>query len=108
MIDDTINDVLIDAMNQMESTFKQQKQYGNHNSNKLNNNTELEKHKSQLLAKYSEISDEELDYGDEHEVDDYDLFQNRNARNVEDREKQIRQLQHEVSINDRYYSITNY
>ena len=51
------------AMNQMESTVKQQK------------------HKSQILAKYSEVSDEEIDYGEEQETNDNDLFQSTKCTN---------------------------
>ncbi|CAF1423710.1 unnamed protein product [Rotaria sordida] len=94
--DDAINNALINAMNQMESTIKQQKQNNDHNSNKFHDDIALKKHKSQVLAKYSEISDEEIDYGIEHETNDNDLFQNTNAQVIEDREKKTRELQHET------------
>ncbi|CAF2996618.1 unnamed protein product [Rotaria sp. Silwood2] len=94
--DDAINNALINAMNQMESTAKQQKQTNDHNSNKYHDDLVLKKHKSQVLAKYSEISDEEIDYGIEHETTDNDLFQNINAQAIEDREKKARESQHEA------------
>lgn len=83
-------------MNQMESTVKQQKQSSDHCSSKLNEDLALRKHKSQVLAKYSEISDEEIDYDNEDEKNDNGLFQNTNAQSIEDREKKTREVQHEV------------
>jgi hypothetical protein len=81
-------------MNQMESSAKQHKSYNN--SNKLNDDIALKKHKSNVLAKYSEVSDEEFDYGDDHELSGNNLFQNTNTQDIEDREKKSRELQHDV------------
>jgi hypothetical protein len=80
-------------MNQMESSIKQKQQ----NSNKFNDDAELKKHKSQVLAKYSEVSDEELDYGDEIGTSDNGMFHNTNTQDVEDREKKAKDVQHEVN-----------
>lgn len=93
--DDAINDALINAMNQMESAMKQ-KQNNDNNSHKHNDDAALRKHKSQVLAKYSEISDEDLDYEDEQETSEGNLFQNTNAQMIEDRERKSREAQHEV------------
>jgi hypothetical protein len=86
-------------MNQMESNIKQQKSYGDHNSNKLNDDNASRKHKSHVLAKYSEVSDEELDYGNDHEASGNVLFHNTNTQDIEDREKKTRELQQEVRRN---------
>jgi hypothetical protein len=94
--DDVINNALINAMNQMESSAKQHRTSNDPNSNKLNDDAALQKHKSHVLAKYSQVSDEELDYDDEHESSGNALFQNTNAQDIEDREKKARELQHEV------------
>jgi hypothetical protein len=82
-------------MNQMESSAKQNRSYNDPNSNKLDDDA-LKKHKSHVLAKYSEVSDEELDYGNDNESSGNILFQNTNAQDIEDREKKARELQHEV------------
>ncbi|CAF1158671.1 unnamed protein product [Adineta steineri] len=94
--DDVINTVLINAMNQMESTSKQHKSYIDHNSNKLNDDAASKKHKSQVLAKYSEVSDEEFDYGNDSETAGNGIFHNTNSQDIEDREKQSREMQQEV------------
>ena len=86
-------------MNQIESHTKQNKQSGDTASNRLNDDVVLKKHKSQVLAKYSEVSDEELDYGDELGTSDNSLFHNTNTQEVEDREKKVKELQHEVKQN---------
>jgi uncharacterized linocin/CFP29 family protein len=83
-------------MNQMESSAKQHKSYNDPNSNKFNNDAASNKHKSHLLAKYSEVSDEELDYGNDQESSGNVLFQNTNTQDIEDREKKARDSQHEV------------
>jgi len=83
-------------MNQMESSAKQNKSYNDHNLNKLNDDVALKKHKSHVLAKYSEVSDDEFDYGDDQESSGNNLFQNTNTQDIEDREKKSRELQHDV------------
>jgi hypothetical protein len=83
-------------MNQMESTAKHHKSYSDDNSNKLHDDVALKKHKSHVLAKYSEVSDEELDYGNDPESSGNVLFQNTNTQDIEDREKKSRELQHDV------------
>ncbi|CAF1254191.1 unnamed protein product [Rotaria magnacalcarata] len=93
--DDAMNDALINAMNQMESAMKQ-KQNNDHDLNKANDDLASKKHKSQVLAKYSEVSDEESDNEDEHETNANNLFQNTNTQIIEDREKKSRELQHEA------------
>ena len=72
--DDVINTALINAMNQMESSSKQHRTSTDHNSNKFNDDDALKKHKSHVLAKYSQVSDEELDYEDEHQSSGNSLF----------------------------------
>lgn len=89
-------------MNQMESSTKQQKLYGDHNSNKSPDDA-LKKHKSHVLAKYSEVSDEEFDYENDDETSGNHLFQNTNTQDIEDREKKARESQHEVNSNNYYY-----
>jgi hypothetical protein len=83
-------------MNQMQSSVKQQKPSSDHNSNKFDDDVALKKHKSHVLAKYSEVSDDELDYGEDNEAGGNALFQNTNTQDIEDREKKIRDTQHEV------------
>ena len=86
-------------MNQMESSAKQNRTSNESSSNKLNDDDALKKHKSHVLAKYSQVSDEELDYddGDDHESSGNILFQNTNTQDVEDRERKARDVQHEVT-----------
>jgi len=107
--DDAINTALINAMNQIESTAKQQKQ----SNNKFDDDSDLRKHKSQIIAKYAEISDEEFDDEDETagEYTGYSensLFRNTNTQDIEDQEKKIREIQHEVKekINNLFNDIT--
>ena len=95
--DDVINTALINAMNQMESSAKQHKSSGDNSSNKLNDDAALKKHKSHVLAKYSEVSEDELDDDDDNETSGNTLFQNTNTQDIEDREKKARDLQHEVN-----------
>jgi len=87
-------------MNQMESSAKQHRTSNDQNSNKLNDDAALKKHKSNVLAKYSQVSDEEPDSDDDHESSGNVLFQNTNAQDIEDRDKKSRELQHEVKTND--------
>ncbi|CAF1222209.1 unnamed protein product [Adineta ricciae] len=94
--DDAINNALINAMNQIESTSKLHRSPGDTNWNKSSDDAALKKHKSQVLAKYSEVSDEEFDYGDDDEANSNVLFQNTNTQDIEDREKKVRELQHET------------
>ncbi|UJR13785.1 hypothetical protein I4U23_000795 [Adineta vaga] len=94
--DDAISTALINAMNRMESSTKQQKSSSDLNSNKSADDVALRKHKSQVLAKYSEISEDELDYDDDQETSGNSLFQNNNAQEIEDRERKSRELQHDV------------
>ena len=95
--DDAISTALINAMNQMQTTAKQHK--SSPNSNKLNEeHMALKINKSHVLAKYSEVSDEELDYGHEEGASDNGVFHNNNAQEIEDREKKARELQHEVKL----------
>lgn len=101
--DDAINNALINAMNQMESTAKQNKSLND--SNKLNDDVALKKHKSHILAKYSEVSDEELDYGNDDESSGNNLFQNTNAQDVEDRDRKSREIQSEVKIIEFYFHL---
>ena len=96
--DDVISNALIKAMNQIESTAKQQK---TSTSNKLDDDAALQKHKSHVLAKYSQVSDEELDYDDEQESSGNSLFQNTNTQDVEDRERKVRDAQHDVNLSER-------
>lgn len=96
--DDAINNALINAMNQIESSSKLHRSPGDANSNKSSDDVALKKHKSQVLAKYSEVSDEEFDYGDEDEASSNALFQNTNTQDIEDREKKVRELQQEVRL----------
>lgn len=96
--DDVISNALIKAMNQIESTAKQQK---TSTSNKLDDDAALQKHKSHVLAKYSQVSDEELDYDDEQESSGNSLFQNTNTQDVEDRERKVRDAQHDVNLPER-------
>lgn len=84
-------------MNQIESNSKQHK---TSTSNKVNDDAALQKHKSHVLAKYAEVSDEELDYEDEEGSSGNALFQNTNTQDVEDRERKIRDSQHEVNSRD--------
>jgi hypothetical protein len=75
-------------MNQIESTAKLQKQ----SNNKFDDDISLRKYKSHILAKYSEVSDEEFDYEDELGVEnnnysENNLFRNTNTQDVEDRDK---------------------
>lgn len=94
--DDVINNTLINAMNQMESTVKQRDSA----TNKTNEDSVSRRQKSQLLAKYSEVSDEELDYGDTEEMSRSEaLFHNTNSQEVEDRERRAREAQQEVRTN---------
>jgi hypothetical protein len=93
--DDAINTALINAMNRMESSVKQ-KSSTDSSSHRSGDDLASKKHKSQVLAKYSEVSDEELDYDDEHEGGSNALFHNTNSQEIEDREKKARELQHEV------------
>jgi hypothetical protein len=84
-------------MNQIESTAKLQKQ----SNDKLDDDMALRKHKSHILAKYSEVSDEEFDNEDETGIEnngysENSLFRNTNTQDVEDRDKKIRELQQEV------------
>ncbi len=95
--DDAINTALINAMNQMESSAKQHKSPGDNSSNKLNDDAASKKHKSNVLAKYSEVSEEELDYDNDNETSGNALFQNTNTQDIEDRERKARDLQHEVN-----------
>lgn len=91
---DAINTALINAMNQFESTARQQK------PNKPNDDVVSQKQKSQVLAKYSEVSDEEFGYEDEingSATQNAGLFQNTNSQDIEDREKRARETAHEVS-----------
>ncbi len=96
--DDAINNALINAMNQMESSAKQNRTSNDPNSHKLTDDDALKKHKSHVLAKYSQVSDEELDYdeGDDHASTGNSLFQNTNTQDVEDRERKSRDSQQEV------------
>ena len=87
-------------MNQMQSGKKQQKSSSDQNSLKSPDDAALKKHKSHVLAKYSEVSDEEFDYGNDQEASGNVLFQNTNTQDIEDREKKSRDLQQEVSRND--------
>ena len=96
--DDAINTALINAMNQMESTAKQK----DLNANKFNEDAILKKQKTQVLAKYSEVSDEEFDYGDEGETQGNGLFHNTNTQEVEERDKKAREIQHEVKSLELY------
>ena len=84
-------------MNQIESNSKQHK---TSTSNKHDDDAALQKHKSNVLAKYAEVSDEELDYGDEEGSSGNVLFQNTNTQDVEDRERKVRDVQHEVNSSD--------
>lgn len=84
-------------MNQMESTAKQNKSYND--SHKLNDDAALKKHKSRILEKYSEVSDDELDYGDDNESSGNNIFHNTNAQEIEDRERKSRELQSDVKKN---------
>lgn len=81
-------------MNQIESNAK----HKTSTSNKIDNDVALQKHKSHVLAKYSQVSDEELDYDDEQESSGNTLFQNTNTQDVEERERKVRDAQHEVNI----------
>jgi hypothetical protein len=84
-------------MNHIESTAKQQKS-SNH---KFNDDVAIRKHKSHILEKYSEISDEEFDYEDENGIEnnghsENSLFRNTNTQDVEDRDRKSRESQQEV------------
>ena len=85
---------LINAMNRLESSARQNR-HGT--DNKLTDDAASKKHKSHVLAKYSEISDEELDYGEEVGTPDNGLFHNTNSQDIDDREKKVRELQQEVN-----------
>ena len=93
--DDAINTALINAMNQIESTARQQK------PNKTNEDAALKKHRDQVLAKYSEVSDDEFGYDDETNgatSQDNGLFQNNNSQEIDERDKRAREAAHEVNI----------
>jgi hypothetical protein len=97
---DAISTALINAMNQIESTAKQQKQL----NNKCDDDSALRKHKSQIIAKYAEISDGEFDDEDETAGEntgysENSLFRNTNTQDIENQEKKIREIQHEVNEN---------
>lgn len=84
-------------MNQIQSNAKNQR-----SSNTTAENDSMKKHKSQILAKYSQVSDEEFDYDDDEQQQQSmsnGLFQNNNTQDVEDRERKSRELQQEVIEN---------
>ena len=87
-------------MNQIESSAKQNR---TSTSNKLDDDAALQKHKSHILAKYSQVSDEELDYDDEPESSGNALFQNTNTQDVEERERKTRDAIHEVDSPQRSF-----
>jgi hypothetical protein len=96
--DDALSTALINAMNRMESSAKQGRHGTDSNANKLTDDAASKKHKSHVLAKYSEISDEELDYGDEVGATDNGIFHNTNSQDIDDREKKVKELQQEVNV----------
>jgi hypothetical protein len=95
--DDAMSAALINAMNRMESSARQNRHGTDNNANKFTDDAASKKHKSHVLAKYSEISDEELDYGDEAGATDNGMFHNTNSQDIDDREKKVRELQQEVN-----------
>jgi hypothetical protein len=90
--DDAINTALINAMNNMQTSSKQVKT----STSRSLDDVALKKHKCQVLAKYSEVSDEEFDYDNQSGTSANGLFHNTNAQEIEDRERKAREGQHEV------------
>ena len=88
---------MINAMNRMESSARHNRHGTDSSANKLTDDAASKKHKSHVLAKYSEISDEELDYGDEVGTAETGMFHNTNSQDIDDREKKVREVQQEVN-----------